>query len=58
MILIRITLRKIIPRNNDFSRLFVTKAKQSKSLQSKRTKGEIKTSFNFAVIVCIYVSKN
>ena len=40
------------------SKLQVTKIKYSKSLQSKRTKSEIKTSFNFAVIVCIYVSKN
>ena len=43
---------------HEFSRLFVTEAKHSKSLQSKRTKGEIKTSFNFAVILCINVSKN
>ena len=57
-ILIQKILRKKIPRNNHFSRLQVTKIKYSKSLQSKRTKSEIKTSFNFAVIVCIYVSKN
>ena len=40
------------------SKLYVTKIKYSKSLQSQRTKGEIKTSFNFDVILCIYVSKN
>ena len=40
------------------SKLHVTKIKYSKSLQSQRTKGEIKKSFNFAVILCIYVSKN
>ena len=40
------------------SKLYVTKIKYSKSLQSQRTKGEIKTNFNFAVILCIHVSKN
>ena len=40
------------------SKLHVTKIKYSKSLQSQRTKGEMKTSFNFSVILCIYVSKN
>ena len=38
------------------SKLYVTKIKNSKSLQSQRTKGEIKfynTSFNFTVILCI-----
>ena len=40
------------------SKLYATKIKYGKSLQSQRTKGEIKTSFNFAVILCKYVSKN
>ena len=40
------------------SNLYVTKTKYSKSLQSHRTKGEIKASFNFVVIISIYVSKN
>ena len=40
------------------SKLYVTKIKYSKGLQSQRTKSEIKASFNFAVILCIYVSKN
>ena len=40
------------------SKFSVTKTKYRKILQSKQTKGEIKTSFNFAVILCIYVSKN
>ena len=40
------------------SKLYATKIKYSKSSQSQRTKGEIKTSFNFSVILCIYVSKN
>ena len=40
------------------SKLYVTKIKYSKSLQSQRTKGEIKTSFNFNVIICMYVSKS
>ena len=39
-------------------KLYVTKIKYSKSLQSKRTKGEIKTSFSFTVILCKYLSKN
>ena len=39
-------------------KLYVTKIKYGKSLQSQRTKGEMKTSFNFAVILCKYVSKN
>ena len=51
MILIQIILRKIIPRNNNYSKLQVTKIKYSKSLQSKGTKGEIKASFNFTVIL-------
>ena len=40
------------------SKLQVTKRKYSKSFQSQRTDGEIKTSFNFAVNICKYVSKN
>ena len=40
------------------SKLYVTKIKHSKSLQSQRTRGEIKTSFNFPVILCKYLSKN
>ena len=40
-----------------YSKLLVTKIKHSKRLQSKKTKGEIKTSFNFAVILCICVQK-
>ena len=40
------------------SKLYVTKIKYSKSWQSQRTKGEIKTSFNFTVIICKYVSKS
>ena len=39
------------------SKLYVTKIKFGKSLQSQRTKGEVKSSFNLAVILCIYVSK-
>ena len=39
------------------STLYVTKIKYSKSLQSQRTKGEIKISFYFTVILCKYVSK-
>ena len=39
------------------SKLYVTKLKCSKSLQSQRTKDEIKTSFNFTVILCKYVSR-
>ena len=39
------------------SKLYVTKIKFSKSLQSQRNKDEIKTSFNFTVILCKYVSK-
>ena len=35
-----------------YSKLLVT------SLQSQRTGGEIKTSHNFAVNICKYVSKN
>ena len=38
------------------SKLYVTKMKCSKSLQSQRTKGETKASFKFAVILCKYVS--
>ena len=40
------------------SKLYVIKIKYSESLQSQRTKGEIKAGFNFAVILCKYVSKN
>ena len=40
------------------SKLYVTKIKYRKSLQSQRTKDEIKTSFNFDVNLCIYVPKN
>ena len=40
------------------SKLCSTKIKYSKSLQSQRTNDEIKTSFNFTVILCKYVSKN
>ena len=40
------------------SKLLVTKIKHSKSLQSQRTDGKIKASFNFAVNICKYVSKN
>ena len=32
-----------------YSKLCVTKIKYSKSLQSQKTKGEMKTNFNFAV---------
>ena len=48
----------IIPRNDDFSKSYVTKIKYSKGLQSQRTKCKTKTSFNSAVILCKYVSKN
>ena len=34
------------------SKLYVTKIKYNKSFQIQRTKGEIKTSFNFPVILC------
>ena len=34
------------------SKLYVTKIKYSKNLQSQRTKGAYKASFNFAVIRC------
>ena len=37
--------------------LHLTKIKYNKSLQSQRTKSETKTSFNFTVFFCIYVSK-
>ena len=40
------------------SMLRVTKIKYSKSLQSQRTKGEIKTSFNLPVNLCKYMCKN
>ena len=40
------------------SKLYVINIKYSKSLQSQRTKGEIKTSFSFNVVPCKYVSKN
>ena len=40
------------------SKLYVTKIKYRESLQSQRTKDEIRTSSNFAVILCKYVSKN
>ena len=36
-------------------KLLVTKIKYSKSLQSQRTDGEIKTSFDFSVNICKYV---
>ena len=39
-------------------KFYLTKVKYSKSLQRQRTKGEIKSSFNFAVIICINVSTN
>ena len=39
------------------SKLYATKIKCSKSLQSQRTKGETKTNFNFTGILCKYVSK-
>ena len=39
------------------SNLYATKIKYSKSLQSQRTKGKTKTSFNFTVILCKYVPK-
>ena len=39
------------------SKLFVTKAKYNKGLQSQRTKGQINTSFDFTVILWKYVSK-
>ena len=35
------------------SKLYVTKIKYSKSLQSQRTKYKIKTNFDFAVILCM-----
>ena len=34
------------------SKLYITKIKHIVRLQSQRTKGEVKTSFNFAVILC------
>ena len=40
------------------SMLLVTKIKYSKSLDSQRTDGDIKNSFNFAVNICKYVFKN
>ena len=40
------------------SKLYAAKIKYNKSLQSQRTKGEVKTSFNFAAILYIYVPKN
>ena len=40
------------------SKLYVTKIKCIKSLTGQRPKSEIKTSFNFAVILCKYTSKN
>ena len=54
----KIILRKIIPRNDDLLKVILTKIKYSKTLQNQRTKSEIKTSFNFAKIICKYVSKN
>ena len=46
MILIQIIIRKIIPRNDDLCLTFyVTKMKDSKSLQRQRTKGKIKKQF-------------
>ena len=35
-----------------WSKLYATKIKYSKSLQSQRTNGKIKTSFNFTVVLC------
>ena len=40
------------------SKLYVTKIKYIKSFQSQRTKYKIRTSFDFAVILGIYVFKN
>ena len=40
-----------------YSKLYATKIKYSKSLQSQRTKSEIKTNFSFTVILCKYVPK-
>ena len=40
-----------------YSNLYATKIKYSKSLQSQRTKSEIKTNFSFTVILCKHVPK-
>ena len=40
------------------SKLYITKIKHIVRLRSQRTKGEVKTSFNFAVILCKYLSIN
>ena len=40
-----------------YSKLYATKIKYSKSLQSQRTKSEIKANFSFTVILCKYVPK-
>ena len=59
MVLVQIIL--IIPNNSESwnnSGTKITKMMYSKSLQSQRTKGEIKNSFNFAIILCRYLSKN
>ena len=57
MILVQLILRKIILRNDDLLKVIITKIKCGKSLQSQRTEDEIKTSFNFTVYLCNYVSK-
>ena len=40
------------------SKLYVTKTKYSKILQSQRTKDEIKNSFDLTFVLCKYVSRN
>ena len=40
------------------SKFHATKTKYNKSLESQWIKGEIKTSFDFTVILCKYLSKN
>ena len=40
------------------SKLYVSKIKYNENLQSQRTKGEGKISFNFAVILSLQVLKN
>ena len=39
------------------SKLHIIKIKYNKGMQSQRTKGEIKISFNFTVILCKYMSE-
>ena len=39
-------------------KLYVTNINYSKTLQSQRTKSEVKASFSFAKMICKYVSKN